>query len=370
MRLRSKLLGLKKPGKSLEDRLVQVHHPANTEPVNIAFKTDKIAKVVGKLAETYMPLSLRPKAATDGEAEEDADLETKKGKLEEPKGITGVLVQNEFKLSLMAPEDLKEFAGLTTTTVVCREHLTLRAAGIELIRWALQAAFGEVNEVTKQPSTINGAQQSTNGSSVQQVADAEIDRSTTVLEVMGAVRVSVSADGDVEVEWEGNMLNDGIADAVLGVLLGVERSPAAVAKSSNMHSHSHSHSHGDANGTANGTTKRRGMDPKERLSRVFLLLEAQFGADAILPIETPPMPKLSDDEEEDGMELEKEMQKVLERLHNIGIPVPGIEIKLNENVSAKVWLEDLSVECGNGIWKGRVENVVREAVEGVSPLWG
>ncbi len=71
MRLRSKLLGLKKPGKSLEDRLVQVHHPANTEPVNIAFKTDKIAKVVGKLAETYMPLSLRPKASTNDEAEED-----------------------------------------------------------------------------------------------------------------------------------------------------------------------------------------------------------------------------------------------------------------------------------------------------------
>lgn len=52
--------------------------------------------------------------------------------------ITGVLVQDVFKLSLMAPEDLREYAGLTTTVVVCKQRLRLGAAGIELVRWALK----------------------------------------------------------------------------------------------------------------------------------------------------------------------------------------------------------------------------------------
>jgi cleavage and polyadenylation specificity factor subunit 3 len=67
---------------------------------------------------------------------------------------------------------------------------------------------------------------------------------------------------------------------------------------------------------------------------------------------------------------EKERQQVLERWHSIGRPVPGIEISLAEGMKAKVWLADLRVECANAIWRGRVENVVREAVEGVAPLWG
>jgi cleavage and polyadenylation specificity factor subunit 3 len=315
---------------------------------------------------------------TSREVKEDEDVKKSRQGVEEPKGISGVLVQNEFKLSLMAPEDLREFAGLTTTTVVCRERLTLRAAGVELIRWALQAAFGEVSEVTKMPDHL-----ATNGNglnatnALQPAADGEIDRNTTVLEVMSTVRVSIGSAGEVEVEWEGNMLNDGVADAVLGVLLGVERSPAAVARSSKMASHSHSHGHdhdgtnGSANGGAAGKTKKRTIDPKERLSRLFLLLEAQFGADAVMPIEEPALTAdVGDSDEDDDMANEKEMQKVLERLHSIGIPVPGVEIKLAEGLSAKVWLEDLRVECANAIWRGRVEAVVREAAEGIAPLWG
>ena len=139
---------------------------------------------------------------------------------------------------------------------------------------------------------------------------------------------------------------------------------------SHSHSHSHDHEHTNGNGNDNGAqTRRRGLDPKERLSRLFLLLEAQFGGDAITPISIPPVPSTGDDDEDEAAQ-EKEMQKVLERLHNIGIPVPGVEIKLAEGVGAKVWLEDLRVECANAIWRGRVENVVREAVEGVAPLWG
>lgn len=46
------------------------------------------------------------------------------------------------------------------------------------------------------------------------------------------VNVFVKPNGRVEVEWEGNVINDGIADAVLAVLFTVESSPAAVKRKS------------------------------------------------------------------------------------------------------------------------------------------
>ena len=58
----------------------------------------------------------------------------------------------------------------------------------------------------------------------------------------------------------------------------------------------------------------------------------------------------------------------LERLHKMGIPVPGVEIKVDKLV-AKVWLEDLAVECVNRIFGDRVRAVVERAVEVGAPLW-
>ena len=113
MRLKSRLLALN------ADKIskVKVFSPRNCEELRIPFKADKTAKVVGKLAS--MP-------ALNGSEGSHAQL------------ITGVLVQNDFKMSLMAPEDLREYAGLTTTTITCKQRMTLSTAGIDLIKWALR----------------------------------------------------------------------------------------------------------------------------------------------------------------------------------------------------------------------------------------
>lgn len=108
-----------------------------------------------------------------------------------------------------------------------------------------------------------------------------------------------------------------------------------------------------------------------------MFLEAQFGADALNPIEIPKLPKLLPvDSEEAGDNIGKEedetreAEKVeLERLHKAGIPVPGVEIKVDKMV-AKVWLENLEVECANRVFGDRVRAVVERAVEIVAPLWG
>lgn len=216
LRLKSKLLSLN-ADKAIKTK---VFSPANTEELRIPFKVDKTARVVGKLAQIPPPKTLDP---------EDTQL------------ISGVLVQNDFKMSLMAAEDLREYAGLDTTSIMCKQRLTLSAAGIELIRWALEGTFGAVEEIgakqkTKKMMMMNGNTTETNGRNGvahhyhDEHADEEINHSPHPVAylIMGCVIVRYQNSGEVTVEWEGNMLNDGIADAVLAVLFTVESSPAAV----------------------------------------------------------------------------------------------------------------------------------------------
>lgn len=85
------------------------------------------------------------------------------------------------------------------------------------------------------------------------------------------------------------------------------------------------------------------------------------------PVKNEPRDGLDMDEaESERADLEAEE---LERLHSIGIPVPGVEITVDKHI-AKVWLETLEVECSYGVLRDRVKAVVERAVETVAPLWG
>jgi cleavage and polyadenylation specificity factor subunit 3 len=120
-----------------------------------------------------------------------------------------------------------------------------------------------------------------------------------------------------------------------------------------------------------------------------MLLEAQFGSEALAPIETPRIAanrtvtmtwqdtrarKSSDSEADSDQMSESEAdikelhENELDRLHKLGIPVPGIEVKVDKMV-AQIWLEDLEVECANKIFGDRVRVVVEKAVESVASLW-
>ncbi|KAH7155273.1 beta-lactamase-like protein [Dactylonectria estremocensis] len=360
MRLKSKLLSLN-ANKSAK---VKVFSPRNCEELRIPFKADKMAKVVGKLA------SIQPPLGANSDAAASAPL------------VTGVLVQSDFKLSLMAPEDLREYAGLNTTTITCKQRLTLSAAGVDLVRWALEGTFGTIEEL---PEMRHGKNGQANGDDTdmdkedhKEEADEEVASLVAAYLVMGCVAVRYRTNGEVELEWEGNMLNDGIADSVMAVLFSVESSPAAVKRSSAKHSHSHE---------LPAQNPHRTPSPEERLERLLWFLEAQFGQDNVAPVTTPKLPPLPRDdvkakeeepEEDEAMkvedddanaELEERQRKEIERLHKIGIPVPGVSIKV-DRMAATVWLEDLEVECTNKIFADRVRAVVERAVEVTAPLWG
>ncbi|KAK4122834.1 hypothetical protein N657DRAFT_646584 [Parathielavia appendiculata] len=395
MRLKSKLLSLN----ANKTNKVKVFSPRNCEELRIPFRTDKTAKVVGKLASIPQPL----KTPNDGS--------------QEPQLITGVLVQSDFKMSLMAPEDLREYAGLTTTTIACKQRLKLSAAGIDLIKWGLEGTFGSIEELPEaRPRHKDGTnvEDKSNGDvKMEEAADEEflIDEVVAAYLVMGCVTVRYRASGEVELEWEGNMLNDGIADAVMAVLLGIESSPAAVKRSASRHTHSHAHS--DATSSIVTLPRRNlhaNLSPSERLERLMMFLEAQFGADNVSPIAelklptpttSPSQPLLlkskpsptpssdadggasmdvSEDEQQqesrqhqqehrEREERERQQQAELARLHKLGIPVPGVRIKVDK-MEASVWLEGLEVECGNKVFADRVRAVVERAVEVTAPLWG
>jgi cleavage and polyadenylation specificity factor subunit 3 len=220
MRLKSKLLSL---NASLPaSRKVKVFSPKNCEELRIPFKAEKIAKVVGKLAD-MPPASLTKPLFLEGGDQGDVVAH------DEGKIITGVLVQDVFKLSLMAPEDLREYAGLTTTVVLCKQRLRLSAAGADLIKWALEGTFGSVDELATTSKPDDGGDTYSNGNAQDDPQEAAVDhKHERTYVVMGCITVRLFGDGEVEVEWEGNMLNDGIADAVMAVLYTVESSPAAV----------------------------------------------------------------------------------------------------------------------------------------------
>ncbi|KAF4553498.1 Endoribonuclease ysh-1-like protein [Elsinoe fawcettii] len=350
MRFKSKLLSLN----AHKTVPTKVFSPANCEELRIPFRRDKVAKVVGQLASRIQLPTALPSPPSSGD---ENGSEEKKPKIanDEEQVVSGVLVQNDFKLSLMAPEDLKEYAGLTTTTIQCRQRLTLSAAGPDLIKWALEGTFGAIKVVAGE----------TNGVIKKDVkmedADEEIERKDELTyEVMGSVNVVLKEQGEISVEWEGNVHNDSIADAVMAVLLTVESSPAAVKQSSKQHSHSHNHDSKRRNLHAN-------LDPQERLSRLCMFLESHFGADAVTPIEKPRLPTaLVDDDEEDEIVKQKKVAAAelaeLDRLHSLGIPVPGLEVKV-ERLVAKVWLENLEVECATRSFKDRVAAVVERGAE-------
>ncbi|GJD01485.1 endoribonuclease YSH1 [Colletotrichum higginsianum] len=390
MRLKSKLLSLN-AGKTQK---VKVFSPKNCEELRIPFKQDKMAKVVGKLATIPPPTSL------SSPTQHQQQL------------VTGVLVQNDFKLSLMAPEDLREYAGLNTTTITCKQRLRLTAAGVDLVRWGLEGVFGSVEELPemrKAPAAKDGAVANGNGTKPedgedqemqeaqkhqeQEEADEEVAHPVAAYLVMGCVAVRYRSDGEVELEWEGNMLNDGIADAVMSCLFSIESSPAAVKRSASAHTHDHAPPPLPKNPHAN-------VSAPERLERFLMFLEAQFGADNVNPVAEPRLPPQTEggaaedgttskaikadvdgegdggdtsmdvsDDEAQQKKLAARRQAEIERLHKIGIPVPGIRIKVDK-MEAVVWLEDLEVECSHKAFADRVRRVCEHAAEVTAPLWG
>jgi cleavage and polyadenylation specificity factor subunit 3 len=98
------------------DYNIQVYNPRNTQPVELYFRGEKSAKVVGKLAANTIP-----------------KLDTE---------LSGILVKRNFKYHLVSPDDLHNYTDLVISTILQRQSVPFKSDPDILLN-DLQKVFGD-----------------------------------------------------------------------------------------------------------------------------------------------------------------------------------------------------------------------------------
>jgi len=153
---------------------IQIHNPKNIESVQLYFKGEKMAKVMGELATN----------------------KTKHGEI-----LSGVLVKRNFNYHVIAPSDLEAHTNLSTSVVTQRQSVSFSAA-LSLLKYYLHQLSDDVASVQLK------------------------DQNKEALRIFDAI--TIVKDGNMCVlEWDANPVNDMYADAVLAIVLRVDTDPQA-----------------------------------------------------------------------------------------------------------------------------------------------
>lgn len=179
---------------SRTDSIVNIHTPRNCEAVELSYRGEKIIKIVGGLA-------TNPASKTDGSL------------------VEGVLVGKDFEYQLMSTEDLPEYVqNMRKVQVRERQAVTCRAP-LSLVEFLLVQLYGRKN--------------------VQRID--QTDDASAALLVNGTYYIRHPGKDTFIVEWEGNPVNDLVADAMVMLLAGAEASRVAVKATKSDHSHHQHH---------------------------------------------------------------------------------------------------------------------------------
>lgn len=341
-RLKSALLSKYKKSKSLEEE-IKIYNPKNSTVLSLEFKAQKVAKVVGQLASTL--------------PENDQEL-------------SGILVQKNFDINLMAVEDIKEFTTLTTTTIT--QNQTIRChANRSIVRWQFSQMFGTVEVISDTPDMFE-------------------------FQVMECVKVKHDDDKYITiVEWESGVMEDTIADSAIAILLSCDSAPSSVKLTS--HSCIHNHDHEDSKiseftkPVAGGIKMEPGSDIKSEPSDEVKSEQNEVKSEPT--DETMPDASVSIKQEEGTEEIqvkieeesgsfdlhakldpETRLTRVAELLktqfgvsftHDAAGNKGTIKIGKNEAV---IDYTDFTVDCRPGAFKGRIEGVLTRGLDLVSPL--
>ncbi|WWC60144.1 endoribonuclease YSH1 [Kwoniella dejecticola CBS 10117] len=272
---------------------INIHTPRNCEPLVLTFRQERVVKAIGSLAAD------RPVHGTP---------------------LKGLLVSKDFSYTLLDPKDLKDFTGLSTSSLVQKQAIPI---GVDwsVIRWHLEGMYGEVEES----------------------ADEE---GRACFTVMNAVKVVQLSEMVVEMQWSSDTSNDMIADSALAVLLGIDGSPATVKLTSTPHQHSHhhhdhAHDHPHPNGQINGNGNSNGLErANEEFDRIKMFLESHFGN------VTGPNVSVAEGEEDELLSMTINVDEVI----------------------AKLDLISMRVESDSSDLKRRVETVLEMALTTLQPL--
>lgn len=149
---------------------MQVHNPRNTVAVELHFRGEKMAKVVGSLA------AQKP---VDGQQ------------------VSGILVKRNFNYHIISPNDLSNYTDLAMSTVT--QRLSIRYTGtVALLQYYLNQLSGDLEQTTSGDKHV--------------------------LRVFKSVTIIVESKM-VVIEWVANPVTDMYADAVMTVILRAETDP-------------------------------------------------------------------------------------------------------------------------------------------------
>ncbi|XP_012679369.1 cleavage and polyadenylation specificity factor subunit 3 [Clupea harengus] len=157
---------------------IEVHNPRNTEAVTLNFRGEKLAKVMGCLAD---------KKCAQGQR------------------VSGILVKRNFSYHILAPSDLSNYTELAMSTVKQTQAIPFTGPYSLLVN-QLRHLAGDVEEVEASEKT------------------EKIEKTT--LKIFKNITLLHEA-GMVTLEWVANPLNDMYADAVTTVVLEVQSNPKA-----------------------------------------------------------------------------------------------------------------------------------------------
>jgi cleavage and polyadenylation specificity factor subunit 3 len=167
---------LQREYESQPDANIKFYNPRNTHTVELYFKGEKTAKVMGKLA---------TKKAENGDA------------------VSGILVKRDFKYHIVDATDINKYTDMSMSTVTQRQSLAFSGSPVNL-KLLLERLGGSVTD---------------------EVVD--IDKKFHKYKVFDSVEVTF--DGKIVIlEWIANPINDMFADTILASLLQTELSGSQI----------------------------------------------------------------------------------------------------------------------------------------------
>ncbi|KAK0212026.1 beta-lactamase-like protein [Armillaria fumosa] len=269
---------------------VKIHTPRNLETINLSFRDEGVAKVIGTLADAI---------------------------IQRNRILSGLIVVKDNSYTLLDPQDLRDFGGLSTCTITQRQKIVLGVRW-ELVRWHLEGMYGHVEEGFDKDGV-------------------------PTMRVMDAINVKQTQEHELTLEWHSNASNDMLADSMLAFIAGIDKSPASVKLTSHGDSHPHpdphEHLHADPGSDLNTASMKR-------IEHLIMFLEAYFGkVESYMP------------------------EKTYEEARGVNGPgnEPLLLVQL-DGADARINLVSMIVISSNEALRKRVEDVLDMAVTTVSSL--
>ncbi|EGG16071.1 beta-lactamase domain-containing protein [Cavenderia fasciculata] len=294
-------------------KTVNVMTPKNSMSVRMVFKPQKVAKIVGEMANS---------APANGTS------------------VQGLLVIKDFTHTIMAPGDLQNFTNLKTNII--KQKMTIPFAQNYLL---LKSTIQQLYDDVKEQESINNNNNNNN----------------PILKIYNSIIITLFAPTHVIIEWESNPVNDMISDSVIALISQIETNPFSLRVGEMNNNNNNNNNNGDTEPINNGNgqtikVKKEKSDDQE---------EEEEDEEQDVMIMTKSR------KQSQKIEMITEVKSLLE--HQFGPMQPDSDNPLIllfnlDDKNASIHLEDLTVECADSELKQYLENSINRIKLAVHPI--